>query len=307
MELLLDSILDALHDTWLMLPLLYVVYLFLEYLQRKNDQNDSFFWNLQKYGPLFGALLGLIPQCGFSILAATLYVSRNITLGTMIAVFIATSDEAVPILISEPKLIPSLGLLLVLKFVIAAACGFFIDHVLERHQKIIRFSELADEDELAQEEEDEEAIANSLEEQEAPSCSCCYPQYPLWLSALLRSAKIWLFIFLFSIVMNVITGLIGEENLAAFLQTSEVFQPLFAALFGFIPNCAATVVLCQLFAANALTFGSLLAGLITNAGLGLVALFQYDPNRRQLWKVLVLLLIPALASGYLVQFLELIF
>lgn len=207
MELLLDSILDALHDTWLMLPLLYVVYLFLEYLQRKNDQNDSFFWNLQKYGPLFGALLGLIPQCGFSILAATLYVSRNITLGTMIAVFIATSDEAVPILISEPKLIPSLGLLLILKFVIAAACGFFIDHVLERHQKIIRFSELADEDELAQEEEDEEAIANSLEEQEAPSCSCCYPQYPLWLSALLRSAKIWLFIFLFSIVMNVITRL----------------------------------------------------------------------------------------------------
>lgn len=306
MELFLDSIIDALHDTWLMLPLLYVVYLFLEYLQRKNDQNDSFFWNLQKYGPLFGALLGLIPQCGFSILAATLYVSKNISLGTMIAVFIATSDEAVPILISEPSLIPSLGLLLVLKFAIAALCGYLIDHILYPHQKIIRFSELEEEDELESEEIEESQIETSLEEKEAPSCSCCYPQYPLWLSALLRSAKIYLFIFLFSVVMNIITGLIGEENLAAFLQTSAVFQPLFAAVFGFIPNCAATVVLCQLFAAHSLTFGSLLAGLITNAGLGLVALFQYDPDRKQLWKVLLLLLVPALVFGYLVQFLEML-
>lgn len=305
MELIFDSLLDALKDTWLMLPILYVVYLFLDSLQRKTDNNDSFFWNLQKYGPLFGAALGLIPQCGFSILAAMLYVSRNITLGTMIAVFLATSDEAVPILISEPRLIPSLGVLLVLKFILAATVGWLIDHFIVRNQKIISFNELEDEDELDEEEQEDEQIEDNLEMQNAPSCSCCYPQYPVWLSALLRTGKIYLFIFGFSVVMNIITGMIGEENLAAFLQTSEVYQPLFASLFGFIPNCAATVVLCQLYASQALTFGSLLAGLMTNAGLGLVALFQYDPDRKQLWKVLLLMWIPSLICGYVVQLVEL--
>lgn len=303
MELLFESLHHALEDTWLMIPILYVVYLFLDSLQRKTDNNDSFFWNLQKYGPLFGAALGLVPQCGFSVIAAMLYVSRNITLGTMIAVFLATSDEAIPILISEPAMLPSLGLLLVLKFVLAAVCGWLIDHVIVRNQKIISFNDIEEEDE--EEFDDDEQIANDLEEQNAPSCSCCYPQYPVWLSALLRTAKIYLFVFIVTVVMDMITHGIGEENLAAFLQTSEAFQPLLASLFGFIPNCAATVVLCQLYAGGALTFGSLLAGLMTNAGLGLVALVQYDPNRKQLWKVLLLMLIPSLICGYLVQFIEL--
>lgn len=304
MELLFESLHHALEDTWLMIPILYVVYLFLDSLQRKTDNNDSFFWNLQKYGPLFGAALGLVPQCGFSVIAAMLYVSRNITLGTMIAVFLATSDEAVPILISEPAMLPSLGLLLVLKFVLAAVCGWLIDHVIIRNQKIISFNDIEEEDE-EEEFDDDEQIATDLEEQNAPSCSCCYPQYPVWLSALLRTAKIYLFVFIVTVIMDMITHGIGEENLAAFLQTSEAFQPLFASLFGFIPNCAATVVLCQLYAGGALTFGSLLAGLMTNAGLGLVALVQYDPNRKQLWKVLLLMLIPSLICGYLVQFIEL--
>lgn len=282
-----------------MLPLLYVVYFFLDVMQRKTSNDDSFFWSLQKYGPLFGALLGLVPQCGFSILAATLYVSGNITIGTMIAVFLATSDEAIPILLSEPTMIPSLGLLLACKFMIAAIVGTFIDRVLFPGQKILYFSDLPNEDYEEEETEEwdkEEAVS-------APGCSCCYPQYPVWLSALLRTGRIYLFIFIVSVVMNVITGAISQERLSAFLQTSYLFQPLLASLFGFIPNCAATVVLCELFTSGALSFGSLLAGLMTNAGLGLVALFQYDPNRKQLWKVILLMLIPSLICGYLVQWL----
>ncbi len=293
MEFFIDCTLDAFHDTWLMLILLYVVYLFIDSAERKTSQNDSFFWRLQKYGPLFGALLGLVPQCGFSILAAMLYVGRNITLGTMIAVFLATSDEAVPILISEPSMIPSLALLLVLKFVIAALTGWLIDHVLFPHQKILRFSEMEEEDDI----DDAEIVEN----QNPAACSCCYRQYPVWLSALLRTLKIYAFIFIVTLVMNLITGWIGEDQLAAFLGASKAFQPLAAALFGFIPNCAATVVLCQLYAGGALTFGSLLAGLMTNAGLGLVALFQYDPDRKGLLKVIGLMLIPALICGYIVQ------
>ncbi|WP_281714612.1 putative manganese transporter [Allobaculum stercoricanis] len=300
MEILIDSLMDAVKDTWLMLPLLYVVYLFLDAMQRRSDEDDSIFWRLQKYGPLFGALLGLIPQCGFSILAAMLFVSKNITLGTMIAVFLATSDEAIPILLANPNMLSSLLLLLVCKFVIAALVGMFIDRVLFPHQKLIYFSELPNEPES---EEEFEIEQYEEEFSQAPSCACCYPQYPVWLSALIRTLRIYAFVFIVTFGFNVITLAIGHERLSSFLQSSYAIQPLLASLFGFIPNCAATVILCELFANGTLTFASLLAGLMTNAGLGLVALFQYDPNRKQLWKVILLMLIPSLLCGYLIQWL----
>lgn len=272
MDFLIDSLHEALHDTWMMLPLLYVVYLFLDSMERKTSQNDSFFWNLQKYGPLFGALLGLVPQCGFSVLAAILYVSHNITLGTMIAVLLATSDEAVPVLISEPDMIPWLGLLLVIKFAVAWLAGTLIDHVLFPHQQIVRFGDM---------QEEEDSMEDGLEEENqfekthsGPDCSCCYPQYPVWISAFLRTIKIYLFVFLVTFGLNLLTGWIGEERLASFLQSSVLFQPLLASVFGLIPNCAATVILCQLFASQALSFGSLVGGLLSNAGLGLIALFH---------------------------------
>lgn len=294
----MDSLLDAIKDTWLMLPLLYVVYLFLDAMQRKTSEDDSVFWRLQKYGPLFGALLGLIPQCGFSILAAMLFVSKNITMGTMIAVFLATSDEAIPVLLANPNMFDSLIFLLVCKFVIATIVGLFIDRVLFPHQKLIYFSELPNEEES---DDDIEYYEDEEGSSQTPSCACCYPQYPVWLSALLRTLRIYAFIFIVTFGFNVITLLIGHEQLSSFLQSSSALQPLLASLFGFIPNCAATVILCELFANGSLSFASLLAGLMTNAGLGLVALFQYDPNRRQLWKVMLLMLIPSLLSGYLMQ------
>lgn len=299
MNFFIDIITDAVKDTWLMLPILYVVYLVIDSLDRKTDKSDGFFWKLQKYGPLFGALLGLVPQCGFSILAAMLYVSKNITLGTMVAVFLATSDEAVPILIAQPEMIPSLLVLLVLKFCIAAAVGFIIDKFIVRNQKIAKFDELEEEVDLEE--------ADEMEEDDQPACSCCYTQYPVWLSALLHALKIYIFIFLVTLAMNAITGAIGEETLASWLENQGLWQPIAAAIFGYIPNCAATVVLCSLYAGKALTFGSLLAGLMTNAGLGLVALYQYSSDKKVVWKAVLLMFIPAVLSGYLFEFIPLPF
>lgn len=293
---MIDIVMDALHDTWLMIPLLFAVYLLIDWMERRPSKDDGIFRRLQKYGPFFGALLGLIPQCGFSILASILFLQKNITIGTMIAVFLATSDEAVPILISEPAMIPSLAVLLVLKFVIAALSGTVIDRLLFRHQQIVSFDAL--------EEEEDESEEESFEQENQDSCPCCYPQYPLWLSALLRTLKIYLFIFLVTVALNAITESIGEERLGAFLMSAQGWQPLAASLFGFIPNCAATVVLCQLYAAGALTFGSLTAGLLTNAGLGLAALIRYGLSWRELLKIALLMLIPALISGYAIQLLQ---
>lgn len=291
MDFLIDCLLDAIHDTWAMIPIMYIAYVIIEYFQRKSDQEDGMFWNLQKYGPAFGALLGLLPQCGFSILAAMLYVQKNITLGTMVAVFIATSDEAIPVLLANPQMLPSLGLLLVCKLILAVVVGFLVDRVIFPHQKIIRFQDLPDEGETEEEDDLEESA----------SCPCCYPQYNMWISALLRTIKIYFFVFVVTLLFNLLLGWIGEERLSALLLQGSVLQPLISSLFGFIPNCAATVILCQLFMAGELSFASLFGGLVSNAGLGLVVLFQYAADRRWFWITCAILLVSALAGSYLLM------
>lgn len=291
---LFDCIADGFHDTWPMIPIMFVAYMVIEYFERRPSQSDGLFWNLQKYGPLFGAALGLIPQCGFSILAAMLFCQNSITLGTMCAVFIATSDEAIPVLIAEPGMLFQLGILLVLKFLIAIAVGYFVDLILFPKQSILLFSEMEEdadgEYEDKQEEEFDEGNAGT-------SCPCCYPQYPIWLSALLRTLKIYIFVFLTTVLLNLIIAWIGPERLSSILLGNSLFQPIIAALFGFIPNCAATVILCQLFAMGQLAFGSLLAGLITNAGMGLLVLFQYGCSKKNIWRTIGILFTTGAVSG----------
>lgn len=293
MEFLIDCIADAWHDTWLMIPLLYVAYLIIEYFERKDSKDDKLFFALQKYSPLVGALIGLIPQCGFSILAAMLFVQGNVTIGTLLAVFIATSDEAIPILLAEPKLYGTLIVLLICKFLIAVISGYFVDRILFPKQKILRFEDLP-------EEEDEEEF--DQDDQAASSCPCCYPQYPMWLSALIRTGKIFLFVFGVTIVFNALIGWIGEDTLSKFLLQGSLLQPVFSALFGFIPNCAATVILCQLFALGQLSFGSLLAGLITNAGMGFLVLFQYGEKKKTIGQIALILWIIAILFGIVFSF-----
>lgn len=285
----IDIILDTIHDTWAMLPLLYITYYILEVFERKNTQDDKLFFGLQRLGPILGAIVGLIPQCGFSILAAMLFVQNNITLGTLVSVMIATSDEAIPILISNPKMYSSLLGILGLKLVIAILVGLFTDHVVFRKQKILRFEDMEEED--YDEDEYEE------EENSGSSCPCCYPEYPLWISALLRSLKIYVFIFITSFVLTLLMKCIGEKTLSMILLQDNLFQPIIAALFGFIPNCAATVVLTQLYTAGELSFGSLLAGLITNAGLGLIVMIRYEARKKDILRTISILFITGVIVG----------
>ena len=266
-----------------------ITYCILEVFERKNTQDDKLFFGLQRLGPILGAIVGLIPQCGFSILAAMLFVQNNITLGTLVSVMIATSDEAIPILISNPKMYSSLLGILGLKLAIAIIVGLFTDHVLFRHQKILRFEDMEEED--YDEDEYEE------EENSGSSCPCCYPEYPLWISALLRSLKIYVFIFITSFVLTLLMECIGEKTLSMILLQDNLFQPIIAALFGFIPNCAATVVLTQLYTAGELSFGSLLAGLVTNAGLGLIVMIRYEARKKDILRTISILFITGVIVG----------
>lgn len=288
MNFILHMIEHTIKDTWTMFPLLLLTYIVLEIFERRETNDDKIFFGLQKYGPLLGALIGLLPQCGFSVLAAILYCQNNISLGTMIAVMVATSDEAIPILVANPSMYDSLIRLLALKFIIALISGYVIDLIIKPH--IIRFEDMIDEEEIDDEQSDDNVPSQM-------GCNCCYPQYPLIISALLRSLKIFVFLFITSFVITIVVEQISEESLSMILMNNSMIQPVIAALFGFIPNCAATVVLSQLFASGQIHFGSLLSGLVTNAGLGLIALFSYSENKKEVIKVMMILMVIGTISG----------
>lgn len=290
MEFILEILEHSLEDTWTMLPLLFVAYLIIEWFERRDTDDSPMFFALQKYGPLVGALIGLIPQCGFSILAGMLFVQGNITLGTMVAVFVATSDEAIPILLSHPDLYGSLVMILILKFVIAVIAGWLTDKLFPR--RIQRFEDMPEEEETSEISDDEAAVG---------ACPCCYPDVPIWKSSLLRTLKIYAWVFGVTVVFTALVHGIGEDTLAQFLLQGTWFQPMLAAIFGFIPNCAATVVLTELYEFGTLSFGSLFAGLVTNAGLGPLVLIQYGAGKKTIIRVFLILFITGAVCGMLLQ------
>lgn len=288
MEEILHVFVHTIEDTWLIFPLLWVTYCIIEYWQRNQTQDEKIFLALQKYGPLIGSLVGLIPQCGFSVLAAILYMQRNITLGTLISVMIATSDEAIPILLAEPELYPTLFRLILAKFILAFVVGFLVDHILLRHQKV---NILQEQEESLDEEMNDDGVG----------CSCCYPQYPWWVSALLRASKIFVFLFITSFLLTLVLEWIGQDQLEQWVLSNTIWQPIVSAFLGLIPNCMITVLLASLYSFHALSFGSLLAGLMTNAGFGLFVLIVYKEKKEKIFLILLILLGSAILSGLIFQ------
>lgn len=294
MEFLIDILIDCVHDTWAMLPLLFITYCIIEVFERKQTSasDEKIFFGLQRFGPLIGALVGLIPQCGFSVLAAMLFVQRNITLGTLVAVMIATSDEAIPILLSNPELYSTLGFVLIGKFVTGIVVGYLVDFLLRNHQHIIRFEEMEEEDS-----EEYDAYDDDQSSAAVNGCNCCYPNYPLPLSALLRSLRIFVFLFVTSFIIGLLMEWSGPQTIKNLLLDHSIFQPILSACIGFIPNCAATVVLAQLYAAGTLSLGSLFSGLVTNSGLALLVLIRYGERRKNLARVILILFLTGVVTG----------
>lgn len=263
MELLKEVLLEALGDCVKMLPLLYAAYLLIEYIERNQSERiENALAGGSRWGFVPGALLGCVPQCGFSAVAANLYGSKVITLGTLLAVFVATSDEAVPLLFSMPGQWSTLGLLLAIKVVYALAVGFAMDFavckLLPWH---LRGGYTGHAKEVDCHEEHEEGS--------------------IWLAALSHTFEIFLFILGFSILIDLIVEWVGAESFAAFLGGLGLFQPLIAALVGLLPNCAASVLLTQLYVEGSISFGSVVAGLCSGAGVGLAVLYRSNPSIKQ--------------------------
>lgn len=264
MELFLDALIDALIDSSKMLPFLFLAYLLIEWLERNHGERiEAALAGGGRWGFVPGAVLGCVPQCGFSAVAANLYASRVITPGTLLAVFIATSDEAIPLLAAEPEQWGSLLLLVVLKVIFGIAAGFVLDVPLRRFLPRSLYGGYAGHPEEIDCHEEHEASSG------------------IWVSALRHTGEIFAFILLFSVLLGMLFEGMGEEPLTAFLASMGPFQPMAAALVGLIPNCAASVLLAQLFVQGAISFGSLFAGLCAGAGIGLAVLWRVNPSWKQ--------------------------
>lgn len=254
MERLWDVLLDALIDCAKLTPFLLVTVFLMEYLEhRAADKLVGAVRRAGRFGPLLGAAAGCIPQCGFSAACAQLFNGGFVSAGTLVAVFLATSDEALPILLGHPDALDTALLLLAVKAALGVAAGYAVDALWRR---------------------DRQQAALQLEAGEH-RCECRQgaPLGRILLEAVRRTLSILLFLFIFSAMLGLLIEGIGRERLASFLLPGP-FQPLLAALFGFIPNCAASVLLTQLYLDGMISFGSAVAGLGTAAGVGLLVLLR---------------------------------
>ena len=281
---MLDVLLDTLLDALKLIPFLFLAYLFMEFLEHKSgNAAENWLRRSGKIGPLVGAGLGILPQCGFSAAASGLYTGRIITTGTLIAVYLSTSDEMLPILVSKlPSGEATVGLILKLlaaKFAIGLVAGFAVDLVSKLfHRK-----------------EDAPRIEDFCEREH---CNC---GDHFVVSALKHTGKITLFLLLFLFLFNTGIYFVGEENLKGFVTSRPLLGSLFATLLGLIPNCAPSVLLTELYLSDALSIGALLAGLLVNAGVGLALLFRNNRPVKDSFRILGILVAIGFSVGLVVD------
>ena len=280
MELVLHTALHTLIDTAKMLPFLFGVYLLIEYLEHKaSEKMEKAVAKLGTFGPVGGAVLGCIPQCGFSVAVSNLYAGRLVSIGTLLAVFIATSDEAIPILLANPQKAGDILKLILAKIIIAVLFGFVADFLVKLLRKWGKFKD----------------EPNDLCE----NCGC--EEKGILHSAIIHTLQIFAFLFAVSFVFGLVIELLGEETINGLLMSGSVFQPFLSALIGLVPNCAPSVILTELYISGSLSFGSVIAVLSTGAGLGLVVLYKTNKNLKQNIIITASLYLAGALSGMIID------
>ena len=281
MEMIVDSLLDAGLDSIRLLPFLFLAYLLMEYVEHKmGSKAKNTIQKAGKAGPFVGSLLGVVPQCGFSTVASNLYAGRIISLGTLFAVYLSTSDEMLPIFLSESVPVSTIVKILAGKCAIGMIAGFGIDLLLQLRKKKVT----------------EEMMSGHICEHEH-----CHCEKGIVRSAVVHTIHIWFFILLISIVLNIILLFVGEEALKGIIGNKPVISSFLAGLVGLIPNCAASVVITQLYLEQIIPIGAMFSGLLVSAGVGLIVLFKVNEHIKENLKITALLYGIGVFSGILIQ------
>ncbi len=277
---MLEIIEETLVDGVKLLPFLFITYLIMEYIEHKTSEKaKDTIKKSGKFGPLIGSILGAFPQCGFSVAATNLYAARVITLGTLISVYLSTSDEMIPIFISEGASITTLIKILGIKILIGMIAGFIIDLILRIRKK----------------DDEEERIIDLCEKEH------CHCDHGIVKSALKHTINIFLFVLLITFVINIIIHLVGEETIGNFVKSNVILGPIFGGIIGLIPNCAASVILTQLYLENVIPAATMISGLLVGAGVGLIVLFKMNKGIKQNLKITGLLYTIGVVSGIIIQ------
>ena len=277
--MVIDVIKDSFIDSIRLFPFLFVTYVIMEFLEHKaGEKMQSVIRGAGKGGPVIGGILGVFPQCGFSTAASNLYAGKIITIGTMIAVFLSTSDEMLPIMISENAGARMIIGILSLKAVVAVLAGFVADCIFRKSKKEMQIGHLC----------------------EQHHCHC---ENGIWKSALRHTLEIFLYILLVSLVLNFLIAMIGEEVLGSMILGRPFIGILIAGLVGFIPNCAASVIITQLYLRGVLGAGALVAGLLTGTGVGYLVLLKVNDNRRENMVIAGFLYVTGVLVGIVIELL----
>lgn len=278
-EILEHTIIDSIK----LVPFLFITYIIMELIEHHaGEKTEKIIKKSGKFGPVIGALLGIVPQCGFSAIAANFYAARIITRGTLIAIFLSTSDEMLPILISEGAELGLILQILTIKVVIGMAIGIIIDIFNKNNNNKNKTEEI-----------------HKICEHE--HCHC--EEEGVVKSSIKHTAQIFIYIFIITLIINAIIHFIGEDNIANFIINIPVIGTLIAGLIGVIPNCASSIILTELYLEGIITLGPMIAGLLVNSGVGILILFKVNKNKKENLTILGILYIVGITAGIVLDLL----
>lgn len=275
---MIDVLLDALLDTLKLIPYLFITFLILELIEHKlSKKTQKTILKYKSIGPIIGGIFGGFPQCGFSAMGANLYTSRVITMGTLIAIFLSTSDEMLPIMISE-----SVPILLIIgtigfKIIIGIIIGLIVDLIFKNKIDVNNIKDLCEEE----------------------HCDC---KHGIIKSTIIHTLKTILFILIANILINTLMYYIGTENLSNLLKSKNIFVYFIASLIGLIPNCAASIVLTEVYITGIASIGVTISGLLTGSGIGILLLFKTNKSLKENLTILSIIYFVGVIVGFIIDY-----
>ena len=274
-EVLVDTIVDILK----LLPFLFVAFLFIELLEHKFSKKiNKLVSNSGKIGPLIGGTLGIVPQCGFSVLATNLYVTRVITLGSLFSIYLSTSDEMIPVMISGGMPLKTILIILLFKFVCGVSFGFLIDTIIRKNGSFLK---------------------PNYDMCEHDHCDC---KNNIFKSTIKHTLNTTLFVFVITLVLNITFHIWGESFIKNLFINKSIFGPFIGSLIGLIPNCGASIVITELYVNKVINLGTCISGLLTGSGVALLVLFKSNKNIRENIIIASILYLIGVVVGIFVEF-----